>query len=394
MGLAPTPAIPVDTLMQQFVRAVDAFELHPTPERLRELERLATQLMARLRQLGPAALALLRASVARVVVVLASPTVVVWGGAIVGAGLFWWGFFTLLSENIKLPDPGELADQVIWILQLELGLWGVGVTGERVARCWELFREELIDLINRAGGTRVVMGSPEWLNKYKLILARLLRCLLSGLGELTQSMRDKLADLLQKMLTAGGFLAALGVAAGTAEAGEPDGPALDDPEVAEAVKRLGLTGIPRGDGFGHCETLPPEEMEDTPAEEAEKQPCDPMPWDVELRVDLPLTGFSDADLKKRKAILECWIAYYEGLVRDDRAAVRERDGDTDTAREDLLRLRLQVNRRELERLRRAKQNVDRECQVRALRRTPGEMAPPLETRLRFRWPEWGHILPW
>jgi hypothetical protein len=125
MGLAPTPAVPLDPLLQQFLRLVEIFEANPTPERLRELERLAAQLMARARQLGPAAVTALQGAVARVLGVLVSPTAVVWAGAIAGAGLFWWGFFTLLSEQIDFPDPGVAADAVIAGVQAKLFEWGV-----------------------------------------------------------------------------------------------------------------------------------------------------------------------------------------------------------------------------------------------------------------------------
>lgn len=387
MGLAPTPAVPLDPLLQQFLRLVEIFEATPTPERLRELERLATQLMARLGQLGPAAIALLRGAVARVLAVLVSPTVVIWAGAIAGAALLWWGFFTLLSEQIKYPDPEVAADAVTAAIQAKLFEWGIEFWGEAFRRCWDAFKQGLIDLINRAGSMKVVLGHPDWLPKYQLLVDALLKCILGNLGHLTVGMRDKLAELIQKMLIASGILAGglLG-GAGSAEAGE-----TNDPEVAEAVKTLGLTGVPRGDGFGYCESLLPDETEEEVEAPAEETPCDPMPWEVELRVDLPLSGFPDEDLEKRKAILECWIKYYEGLIRQDRAALREGDNDTDTRREDLLRLRLQVNRRELERLRRAKQNVDRECQLREIRRSPTELAPPLESRLKFHFPDLSNL---
>ncbi|SFD67730.1 hypothetical protein SAMN04488523_10240 [Sulfitobacter brevis] len=388
MGLAPTPVVPLDPLLQQFLRLVEVFEANPTPAGLRELERLATHLMARARQLGPAALALLQGAVARVLAVLVSPTVVIWAGAIAGAALLWWGFFTVLSEQIKFPDPSVAADAAIAAIQAQLFGWGVEFWNGAARRCWEAFKESLIDLINRAGSMKSVLGSPEWLPKYKLLIGALLKCVLGDLGSLTVGMRDKLADLLQKMLVASGLLAGgLLAGAGAADAAEPH-----DQDVADAVKTLGLTGIPRGDGFGYCESRPLDEAEGADSHEdgevlAEEAPCDPMPWDVELRVDLPLSGFPDVDLDKRKAILACWMKYYEDLIVQDRGALRKRDDDTDTRREDLLRLRLQVNRRELERLRRAKQNTDRECQLRELRRSPTVLAPPMESRLRLRFPD-------
>lgn len=390
MGLAPTPTVPVDPLLQQFLRAVEAFEAAPTIDRLRELERMGTQLMARLRELGPAALVLLRDAVARILAVLASPTVVVWGGAIIGAGLMWWAFFTMLSEKIKLPDPAAAVDAVTAAIKAQLFEWGIEFWNKAFKRCWDAFKEGLEDLISRAGGMKEVLGHPVWQNKYELLIAALLKCLLGDMAGLTVGMRQKLGKLIRDMLMAAGLLGAAGLgAAGTAEAGQ--GPDPQDHDLAEAIKKLGLTGIPRGDGFGYCESLPPEEEAGGEVAEGVEYPCVPMPWEVDLRVDLPLSGFSDAELAMRKAILDCWITYFEGLIREDRAALREGDDDTDSRREDMLRLRLQMNRAELERLRRARQNVDRERQLRDLRRTPTELAPPLVSRLKFRFPSWNDL---
>ncbi len=384
------PAVPVDTLLQTFLRAVEAFEASPTAERLRELERLAAQLMARARELGPAALALLRGAVARVIGVLAGPTVTIGGGAVLGAGLFWWGFFTMLSAHMEFPDPSILAGEIATGIASELIDLHIDLTSEAARRCFETFKRDLADEIRAAGGSWDVLRTPDFQRRLERLIRFLLGCLMPGLGNLTESVRHKLMEILKRLLVGAGLLGAglLG-GAGDAYAGEPE-PDYDDPELGKAVRDLGLAGIPRGDGFAHCETIPDEEVE-TPVGEPkpkprEEKPCDPMPWEVDLRVGMDLGAFTDEHLKMRKAILDCWIAYYERIIEEDRVALEKGDGDTDSRNEDLLRLRIQVNGRELERVRRAKQNVERECQLRELADEPAELAPPLESRLEFRWP--------
>lgn len=122
-------------------------------------------------------------------------------------------------------------------------------------------------------------------------------------------------------------------------------------EAERAKSRFGLTGLPRGDGLAHDETIPPEDLAGI-----EGDPDKLEPWEADVDAGLDLGIFTDADLDQRIKLLSEWIKTLE------KEAVEAGQEDTDVARR-----RKQIAIREANRLRKALDNAKLEKKSRAPR---------------------------
>ncbi len=172
---------------------------------------------------------------------------------------------------------------------------------------------------------------------------------LEGVHELAHLINILLSRYFRVVLA--GFAGLFAVSAEeAAEAAE-----LDPEEVERIVRITGLRGVHHRDGFGYTEFGEPP-PDDRPL----------VPGDVDVDPNLPLIGFTDEELEMRKRNLARMIRDLETEIAaaDEELRDLEENPRNDSSREDLLRLRIHILKRESERLRAGLHNANVESQKR------------------------------
>jgi hypothetical protein len=365
--IALPPALPIEQMVQRFAEMVEAFKQAPTPELLRQLERLGQQIIARSRELGPALALILQRAVAALMGVLTAPATVVVVGTTVGTLALWWLFMEILSEALSHPiDYEGFAERIaraiaIAVEQMTGGRFDLDCYRKLLNRLTAILREYILQ-----GG---IIPDPRGLDhQIYNALMEYIKCLYFATGDeelLNPDLIGKFAAMLLRLLQGVG-LGILGglFGAGTAEGGELP-PEPTDEEKREVARKLGLHGVSLGNGLASNEVEQSEDDDDCPPDQT-AEPADRS----EIFIDpaTPLDLFSTDDLKKRKKLLESYIKELQDQIDADRRELEEleRNPENDSARADLLRLRIEGMNREAERLRKALQNTERECQIRDL----------------------------
>lgn len=378
--LAPTaPAMPIDQLVQRLVELADAFKQSPTPELLRQLERLAQQIMARSRQLTPALAALLRPAITGLVAVITAPATVVVVGTTVGTLALWWLFLEMLSDALSHPvDYDGFAERMARALAIALSQLLGGAFNED---CYKKLLEQLKLILRFYIAPGMIISNPSALgHEVRNALIEYIKCLFPKYRdhELTDQFARVIDEYVRRLLSGMGLGLLFGIlGSGTAEAGESKDDDLSEDEKREIAKKLGLHGIPLGNGLASNEVDPDKDGTDAGVGKSGKKTdgskkSDPVPVPDKSLINIdpatPLDLFSDVELKLRKKLIKDCIADLENQIEADRNELKklEKNPDNDSSRADLLRLRIESMQREVERLKAALQNAQRECQIREL----------------------------
>jgi hypothetical protein len=348
MGSAPI-AVPPDSLIPQFETAVSAFEANPTAEALRELERIARQILSQLHLLSSAAIAAFRAAMGRLIGAIISAGTALGLGAAVLA--FWWGAWTIISGKVAIAKAEHESEVIIGIIRTTLEISGFDPSGRR--RCWDRFQRLLI------GALEDYYLHPDMLQTFVDILDRLIEELMECLGLPGRIVSTKIrAHLISRVINSLAIFVALTSGLSLREAGAAERPApeplgLDDAREAGAS---GAGNLPYRQGVACGET-------------SENTPEGPITGagDVSISPSTPLGLFSDADLAAREESLSAWIEEIKKLlVLDEKArAALDNTNDPDGELRGAIARRRKILSAEAERLRAALQNTLRARQVRA-----------------------------
>lgn len=352
--MSPAAALPADpgALVAQFEAAVDAFELAPSADRLRELERLARELLARLGELSAAAAAAFRAALGRLIGALVSAAS---GLALPATALaFWWLAFELLAAKGVRAKAAHESEAIVGIVRDALEIAGFDPTGNEP--CWVRFQQLLFAALQDYYGDPTMWGTM--LDRLDRLIDELLDCIGASRSAVTGNLRGIL--LARIMGTVAIYVAlSLGLSLEEASAATPDRPppAPLTREDADKAKESGLSSLPYRDGFGCGETG--ESTPDGPIADAD---------DVDVDPALPLGLFSDADLAAREAALDRWISELDRMREADAAQRAGLDdaSDPDGELRGLLGRRIKLANGEAERLRAARQNTRRARRIRGL----------------------------
>lgn len=371
----------MDATVEQFEALARDFERNPTLDLLRQLEALTRQIQPRLAALGAASLVAFQDAVTVVVAALASPVAlgVLATAGIVAVSVAWWylvlGQVATALQATILAMARHVAEAVSREVAAALDRMGLSVrTSREFGPCWDEFVRELEELFKRGftESNALVFEGDAFRDVFERALQRLLECLFPGPvlrriahqlrpaqeNELRRLMRSVIQRLLPAVIAGVSGLAAGGDAVEAAE--------LTPAEAEDLIKKTGLRGVHRSGGFeyGEFDEPPPTDRPLTHG-------------DVDVDPGTPLQAFTDDQLEARKSHLARMI---EQVEQEIRAAERElaelgANPENDTHRSDVLRLRLEILRRESTRLRRALQNANAEGETRD--KKPAAAPPPV-----------------